>query len=95
MIDVRDTSGGAAFNVKVQPRARRNALAREVGGVLKLSLTAPPVEGRANEACVEFLAELLQVPRGSFTIASGQTSRKKTIRVSGVTAGQVRARLGV
>ena len=71
------------FAVKLHPRARKNAITGELGDALKLSLTAPPVEGKANAACVEFLANLLNVPRSSVTIASGQSSRSKVIRVAG------------
>ena len=55
MITVRDTPHGATFQVKVHPRAKKNAIAGEIGDALKLALTAPPVEGRANEACHRFL----------------------------------------
>ena len=79
--------------MKVQPRAKKNAITGEVGDALKLALTAPPVEGRANEACIEFLAEVLNVPRSSVTIAAGETSRNKVIRVRGLTAAQVEASL--
>jgi uncharacterized protein len=89
MIEVHDTPAGAAFAVKVQPRAPKNAVTGELGGVLKLALTAPPVEGKANEACIEFLANLLKVPRSSVTIASGIASRRKVIRVAGLTAEMV------
>ena len=67
----------------------------EIGDALKLSLTAPPVEGRANDACIEFLANLLEVPRSSITIASGQTSRRKVIRVAGLSTDELRRRLGI
>ncbi len=93
MITVRDSSAGATFQVKVQPRAKKNAIVGEVGDALKLALTAPPLEGRANEACVAFLAELLNVPRSSVTIAAGQSSRKKIIRVAGIPAAEVQQRL--
>ena len=95
MISIHDTPDGATFAIKVHPRARKNAITGELGGALKLSLTAPPVEGRANEACIEFLANLLKVPRSSITIASGQSSRRKVIRVSGVSADEVQTRLGI
>jgi len=94
MIPVRDTPLGAVFHVKVQPRGRKNAVTGEVGDALKLALTAPPVEGRANDACIAFLAELLNVPRSSVTIAAGHSSRNKVIRVAGITAAQVQAVLG-
>jgi uncharacterized protein (TIGR00251 family) len=93
MIPIRDTSAGAAFAVKVQPRARKNSITGAVGDALKLALTAPPVDGRANEACIEFFANLLDVPRSSVTIASGETSRNKVIRVAGLSADEVRQRL--
>jgi len=95
MISIHDTPDGASFAIKVHPRARKNAITGELGGALKLSLTAPPVEGRANEACIEFLANLLKVPRSSVTIASGQSSRRKVIRVSGVLADEVQTRLEI
>ena len=93
MIPVRDISAGVAFTVKVQPRARKNAITGVVGDALKLALTAPPVDGRANEACIEFFANLLEVPRSSVTIASGETSRNKVIRVAGLSADEVQRRL--
>jgi uncharacterized protein len=94
MIPVRDTPGGATFAVKVHPRAKKNAITGEIGGALKVALTAPPVEGKANQACIEFFAKLLKVSRSSVTIASGQTSRNKVVRVAGVTAQCVHDRLG-
>ena len=81
------------FAVKVHPRAKKNAITGEMGEALKIALTAPPVEGRANEAVMEFLAEVLRVPRASVSIAAGQSSRNKVIRVNGVTAAQVEVRL--
>lgn len=93
MIPIKDSASGAIFTVRVHPRARKNEIRGEVGDALKLSLTAPPVEGRANQACIEFLANLLEVPRSSITIAAGQTSRNKVIHVAGLTGAQVAERL--
>ena len=93
MIPIRDSPVGATFAVKVHPRAKKNAVMGELGDALKLALTAPPVDGRANEACIEFFANLLDVPRSSVTIASGETSRNKVIRVAGLSAQEVRKRL--
>ena len=93
MIKVQDVSGGASFAVKVHPRARRNSITGIVGDALKLDLTAPPIDGKANQSCIDFLAELLEVPRSSVTIAAGQNSRNKIIRVEGLCAEQVRGRL--
>ena len=91
MIAIQQSATGVTFSVRVHPRAKKNAITGEVGDALKVALTAPPVEGKANEACVEFFAKLLEVPRSSVTIAAGQTGRTKVIRVAGMTAQQVRA----
>jgi len=94
MIKVQDDGRGVTFAVKVHPRAKKNAITGELGDALKVSLTTPPVEGRANDACIEFFAKLLKVPRSSVTIASGQTNRNKVIRVVGVSREYVVDRLG-
>jgi uncharacterized protein len=93
MIPLQDSEKGVTFGVKVHPRAKKNAITGELGDALKVSLTTPPVDGRANEACVEFFAKLLKVPRSSVTIASGQTSRNKVIRVAGISAAEFRRRI--
>ena len=95
MIPIHDTAAGATFVVKVHPRAKKNAITGTVGDAIKLALTAPPIEGRANEACIEFFAKFLNVPRSSITIAAGQTSRRKVIRVAGLSAQELRKRLNV
>ena len=94
MVAIQNSADGATFAVKVHPRAKKNAITGELGDALKVSLTTPPVEGRANEACIEFFAKLLNLPRSSVTIAAGQTSRNKVIRVLGLTTQQVRDRIG-
>ena len=93
MIALHETPGGVTFAVRVQPRARRNSVLGEVGDALKIALTSPPVDGRANEACIEFLAELFTIPRSSVSIVSGQSSRNKVIRIAGCTAAYIRDRL--
>jgi uncharacterized protein (TIGR00251 family) len=95
MIPIYDTPAGATFAVKIHPRAKKNAITGEFGEALKVALTAPPVEGRANAACIEFFANLLDVPRSSVTIASGDTSRRKVILVIGLSGKDVRKRLGL
>ncbi|HEY3619644.1 MAG TPA: DUF167 domain-containing protein, partial [Candidatus Sulfotelmatobacter sp.] len=84
-----------SFAVKVHPRAKKNAITGGLGDALKVSLTTPPIDGRANEACIEFFAKLLKVPRSSVTIASGQSSRNKVIRVAGLSADQLRKRIAM
>ena len=95
MTVVQDSTAGATFVIKVHPRAKKDEITGQLADALKISITAPPVEGRANEACIEFLAEVLKVPRTSITIAAGQNSRRKTIRVSALSAAEVRRRLGI
>jgi uncharacterized protein len=95
MIEFNETSTSTTFAVKVHPRAKKNAITGQVGDAVKLALTAPPVDGKANDACIVFFAKLLKVPRSSVTIAAGQTSRNKVIRVAGLSAEDVRQRLNV
>jgi uncharacterized protein (TIGR00251 family) len=93
VISVSESPAGVTFSVRIHPRAHKNAITGALGDALKVSLTAPPVEGKANAACIEFFANLLKVPRSSVTIAAGQTSRNKRIAVAGLTAQQLRDRL--
>jgi uncharacterized protein len=94
MFALHESDGGVTIAIRLHPRAKKNAITGEMGDALKVSLTAPAVEGRANEACVEFFANLLKVPRSSVTIASGERSRNKVVRVAGLLAEQVRVRIG-
>jgi uncharacterized protein (TIGR00251 family) len=93
MIPILESAKGISFAVKVHPRARKNAITGTVGDALKLALTAPPVEGKANQAVIEFFADLFQIPRSSVTIASGETSRNKVIRIAGVSKAAAEQRL--
>lgn len=93
MISIQETAKGLTFAVKVHPRSRKNAITGTVGEALKLALTAPPVDGKANQAVIEFFADLFQIPRASVTIASGETNRSKIVRITGATAEQLRRRL--
>jgi uncharacterized protein len=95
LIPIPESKASVTIAVKVYPRARKNAITGEPGDRLKLSLTAPPVDGKANRACVEFLAKLLKLPRSSVTIASGQTGRNKVIRVTGLSFEEVRKRIAM
>jgi uncharacterized protein (TIGR00251 family) len=94
MAATKNSPVGVTFSVKVHPRAKKNAITGQIGDALKVALTAPPVDGKANQACIDFFAKLLKVPRSSVTIAAGQTSRNKVIQVAGLTAQQVRERIG-
>jgi uncharacterized protein (TIGR00251 family) len=85
MVAIKESASGVTFAVSVHPRARQNAITGIIGDALKLALTAPPVDGKANQAVVEFFADLFAIPRSSVTIASGETSRNKIVRIAGVT----------
>ena len=95
MIPIQESDGSVAFAVKVHPRAKKDGITGEFGDALKVSLTAPPTDGKANAACIDFFAKLLKVSRSSVTIASGQTSRRKVIRVAGLTAEDVEKRIEI
>jgi uncharacterized protein (TIGR00251 family) len=85
----------ARLTVKVHPRARRSALAGRIGDAWKLSLAAPPVDGKANEECVRYLAELAGVPRSRVRIVMGLTSRVKVVEIEGVLQEDLERRLSV
>ncbi len=87
---VRDSAQGAQFALRVQPRASRNAIAGTIGDAIKLAITAPPVDGKANQAVIEFLANLFRVSKSSVVIVSGETGRNKLIAIRGMSAEQVR-----
>jgi uncharacterized protein len=84
---------GATFPVRVHPCAARTAITGTVGDALKLSLSAPPLDGRANVAVVDFFAELFSVPRSAVHVATGERSRNKLIRVAGRTATELQQML--
>ena len=79
----------ARINVYVQPRASKTAVAGMHDGCVKIRLAAPPVDGAANAALVEFVAEQLGIAKSRVRIAAGLTSRRKTVEVEGVTAQQL------
>ncbi|BEQ14475.1 DUF167 domain-containing protein [Desulfoferula mesophila] len=86
---------GASLAVRVAPRASRNELAGVEAGALKVRLTAPPVEGAANQALVKLLAKSLGVAKGKISVVSGERSRNKRVLVEGLSPDEVRGRLGL
>jgi len=91
---VRDTRNGSILAIRVIPRARRSEVAGLRGDALLVRLSAPPVDGAANAALLEFLADALNIPRKQVKLVSGERSRDKTVRIDGLTALEVEARLG-
>ncbi|HSV16665.1 MAG TPA: DUF167 domain-containing protein [Tepidisphaeraceae bacterium] len=94
MIALRDTPDGCTLPVRVHPGAKRNAVTGTHDGAMKISLTTPPTDGRANEALIAFVAERLNLPRSRIALVSGQTSRSKVLRITGLNAAEVESRLG-
>ncbi len=92
-LEIRTQDGGVSFAVRVQPGAKREGVAGAYGDAVKIALQAPAVDGRANEALIRYLAELLQVPRMSVEIVAGLSSRSKVVRVAGVTSTDVETKL--
>jgi uncharacterized protein (TIGR00251 family) len=91
MIPLRETETGVTFRIRVVPRASRREPAGIQDDALKLRITAPPVEGKANSECVRMVAELFGVKRTQVAIISGHTSRTKTVAVEGVKAKEIAA----
>ena len=85
--------GAVELSLRVQPRASRTRCVGALGDQLKVQLAAPPVDGAANAALLEFLARTLGVPRRQVTLVWGESSRSKRVRVEGIDAALARARL--
>jgi hypothetical protein len=91
---LHDGKKGAALAIRVTPRASRNEIVEVLAdGTVKIRLTAPPVEGKANDALVEFLAKVLEVPRAAIEIVAGVTGRDKLVSILNVDAETVHARI--
>jgi len=82
-------TGTVIFAVRVQPRASKDEIAGEMAGALKIRLRSPALEGRANEALIEFLVELLKTSKSAVRILSGERSRIKRLEIRGVTKQQI------
>jgi hypothetical protein len=93
-LDLRDTADGLTLRVRVQPRASKDALSGERDGALVVRLSAPPVEGAANEALARFLGKLLGIAPSAVRILRGLTGRQKLVAVAGLDAATARERLG-
>lgn len=94
MIFLNESKEGLLLSVHAQPGASRTKIAGEHGGNLKIAVQAPPVDGAANEAITEFLAEILGIARRDVLIKTGATGRKKTFLLLGLTLEEAKTRLG-
>jgi uncharacterized protein (TIGR00251 family) len=88
-----DVADGCTLAVRVHPGSRKNGVTGVHDDALKIALTAPPVDGKANEALIAFLAEALRLPRARIAIVAGIASRTKTVRITGKSAAEVAAAL--
>ena len=89
------TADGVRLHVRVQPRASREEVAGVAGDTIRVRLTAPPVDGAANEALVRFLADRLRVSRSAVAVVAGQSGRTKLVAVSGISPEEAAGRLGL
>jgi hypothetical protein len=87
---LKSPQDSVTISIKVVPRASKSQIAGWEEDVLKVRLQAPPVEGKANAALIEFLAAALGVPRAFVDIVAGETSRRKLVRIRGMTAGRLK-----
>ena len=89
----RPDGDGTVITMRLQPGAKRSAVCGMYGDAVKVAIQAPPVDGKANAALREFLADKLGVPQGAVTLLTGQTGRGKRIRISGLAPEQVMSAL--
>jgi uncharacterized protein (TIGR00251 family) len=89
----KNVADGCTLTVRVHPGARKNGVTGVHAEAVKIALTTPPVDGKANEALIAFLAEALRVPRARIAIVAGLSSRAKTLRITGKSAAEVVAAL--
>ena len=90
-MNLREHDGSVTLDVLVQPRASRAKIGPVHDGRLKVAVTAPPVDGEANAAVIELLAKALGVSKGAVEVIAGTSSRRKTVRIAGVTRAAVEA----
>ena len=88
-----DTPDGAVLTLRLIPRAAKNAIQGEHGDALKIRLCAPPVDGAANAALIEFLSDTLSLPRARIRLLSGHTSRTKRVLLAGLSASAIRTKI--
>lgn len=84
MLQITDVENGIRLAIKVQPRSARNMIAGEQSGMLKVKITAPPVEGAANKMLIDFLARYLKLPKQNIVIIKGDSSTHKLLELRGI-----------
>ena len=91
---ITKTERGFKLTLFIQPKASKNEIIGPHNGALKIKITAPPVDGKANAALVEFLSEILDIPKRQIEILKGQTGRNKSVEIFGLNENELRAKLG-
>ncbi len=90
---IRETADGVELTIKVVPGASRDRIAGALGDALKVAVSAPPEKGKANKCVIDVLANALGIKRNAIEIVAGHTQPRKTVRIRGLTADEVRAKL--
>jgi uncharacterized protein (TIGR00251 family) len=81
---IEEIKGGVRLHLFIQPKSSKNEVVGEHNGMLKIKITAPPVDGEANQALIEFLSKLIKLPKRQITIIKGETGRQKTVEIEGL-----------
>lgn len=92
---IETTKGGVRLHLFIQPKSSKNEVVGSHNGLLKIKITAPPVDGKANECLIEFLSDVFDIPKRDITIIRGETGRNKTVELSGLTEEAVKTKLNL
>jgi len=92
---IRKTARGCKLTLFIQPKASKNEIIGPHNGALKIKITAPPVDGKANAALIEFLSDVLDVPKRNIEILKGETGRNKSVEILEISEEDLRRKLGV
>ena len=95
MLKISELPDRIRIEVKVQPRSSKNQVAGEQDGALKIKLTAPPVDGEANQALIKYLSTWLKIPKKNITILKGETARHKLIEIQGIDKNSLLKKAGL
>lgn len=89
MDPIQESPQGVILNLYIQPKASKNKVVGRHGDAIKLQITAPPVDGEANEAVIKFLAQTIEVPRSQVEILSGHQGRRKRVLIKGINSANL------
>lgn len=92
---IEATSNGFRLRLLIQPKASKSEIVGPHNGALKIRIQAPPIEGRANEALIEFLSDIFHLPKRSIELLRGETGRTKTVEVTGLSFDKAKVILGI